>query len=276
MSSLALMAVASQASFELLHVLDIGSKSIKRFDPETGAYLGQYGQNLLNPSGLAYAGGRTYTMDSGSSRLMCFNAYTGSVVTGIFETANSAVGALGNTILVARPTTGATFSIAQYDLNLTLMATYNWAAPVATGWTPNDIGASGSTIVVTGSTGGWSYSLTGMSGTVTASVNSLKYTGADSGGLVYGLQETASGNLNPRRDLVGGHFYNYFSGQNSSNVAQGRISAAVGVVGSFTSFTFGESVLITPTHLAIQNAPEPGTWLALGLGGLALIRRRKA
>jgi len=35
----------ASASFELVMVLDKGTKSIKRYDPETGAYLGEFANN---------------------------------------------------------------------------------------------------------------------------------------------------------------------------------------------------------------------------------------
>ena len=269
--------VSARASFELLHVLDTGSKTIKRFDSETGAYLGQYGQQLVNPTGLAYLNGRTYTMDSGTGQLVAFNAYTGAPLRTVADASITAVGTFGNSVVVAKATTTSTFVVAQYDQDLNFMANYTWNAPVATGWTPTDISANSGLLVTIGP-GGWAYA-SSLSSTVITGALALnyKYAGTTVAGTVFGIAEQSIGNLNPRRDLVGGHVYNYYSGQNSSNVAQGRIS--VGSANSSipnTNMTFGESVLITPTHLAIQNAPEPGTWVALGLGGLALIRRRKA
>lgn len=281
-------------SFELLFVVDVGSKSIKRFDGSSGTYLGAIGAGqLLSPRGIAYLPDNSIAvvdnLSPTQSVIRRFHADTGMYlggrhfagdlrgmaynrVTGKLYVAEQRIAAPARLNVLNADLTGA---ISGYDVPLAVfesgrdMAFYEGGTGLQGIFLATDrffFFDAGTNLFGTnfGSPGeylGHYYDqLASYEGINIMSMSATVHHGFDPAG------------LSSARDMVMGHDWAYGSGIHPS-------SGGV-VVRYDTGFrvpvgTFGAGVLSSPTHMAIRNAPEPGSWVAIGLGLAVLVRRRR-
>jgi DNA-binding beta-propeller fold protein YncE len=87
-----LVAHTASASYELLLVADTVNKSIRRFDPQSHAYFGSFGDDILqNPIGLAVdpSLGVCYVAEASSFLIHVYNYSTGEYIRGLTIGASS-------------------------------------------------------------------------------------------------------------------------------------------------------------------------------------------
>lgn len=307
---LSLLATAglAHASFELVMVADRGTQSIHRFDGTTGLYLGSFGGGYVqNPIGLCIdqATGRAFVADAVSgdgttnsnARVWTFNYNTGEYLSSFstpfpylypqiaFRNNALYVGMSGN-IADVYTTSGSTLNAYGFSGSTSPRGTavddngkiwtvegnkvytllpgggttaFTMASPVAasTANGQRQIAISGSRMLAAGAI---SISRINLSGLVAANpLNPIStstfatYTAINGVGFGHG-------------DI------GYFTGTVSAG--QGRISRILYSEG-LTLQTFGSGILNDPRSVAVVVAPEPSSFIALGLGALALLRRRK-
>lgn len=273
-------------------VINNTKKSVDRYDPETGAFLGRIGEGILvNPNEVLYTAqnrilvGDNYT--TGHHTLYEFDASTGAVVRQLYAVSPYSLmgmAKVGNT-LYATDFVGFT-STRLISYNLTT-GTYNGAIgntfnnAIAWGlWSFNGQLWGGDTMnrfgTIDTSSGAFTPWVGGLGGQVTCgtSLGTQGFVGLTNGSVfVYTNtpQTTISSGFTSVAGLAAGHTLLYGSG----SLAGG--GSAIRRMNPMTYLATGTIVSTTDNlgQIAVWNAPEPGTWLALGLGGLALVRRRR-
>lgn len=308
--ALSLLATAglAHASFELVMVADRGTQSVHRFDGNTGLYLGSFGGGYVqNPIGMCIdqATGRAFVVDAVSgdgstnalARVWTFNYNTGEYLSS-FSAPYSYVYpqiAFRNNVLYL----GISGSIVDaYSTSGSILNSYQFTGSSAPRGTAVDDNGKIWTVegnkVYTYLPGGGTTAFT-MASSVAASTSNGQRQIAISGSrmLAAGAISISRINLsglvaaNPANPIststyatytaingVGfGHGdIGYYTGTVSAG--QGRISRILYSEG-LTLQTFGTGILNDPRSVAVVVAPEPSSFVALGIGALALLRRRK-
>ena len=302
----ALLASSSaMASFDLVMVADRGTKSVHRFDGNTGLYLGSFGAGFLqNPMSMALdqANNRVFVADqvgagtgagSVQVRIWSFNYNTGSYLNS-FSTAFTYI----NPQIAYQPTSNRVFVGHDGGIADSYSAAsgsfgpgINWLAPQSALATAEngDVWAANGTIVqrFSGST--------------------ANYTMASPVSNTSGLGQRQMAISNGRILTAGGTSFSTFSTTLSTTAANSLTTTATSysqlsgaafghgnlayITGSKTTTTgaisrilynerlvlseFGGGVLQEPRSMVVVVAPEPGSMIALGAGLVALLRKRK-
>lgn len=289
-----LASVGAHASYEFMAVINNTKKSVDRYDPETGAFLGRIGEGILvNPNEIIYtAQNRILVGDNfltGLHTLYEFDASTGSVVRQFYnQTPWDLMGMakIGNTLYATDFLGGTNTRLSSYNLTtgawngvigITFPSAVAWGLWSYGGqlWGGDSAGRVGT---INTTTGVFNEVYFGVVGQVTCgtTMTGLSFAGTSTGGVVVNNSTSYLGSfgsgLTSVAGIAAGHTMMYASG----SVAGG--GSAIKRMSPITQITTG-TIISTPDALgqiAVWNAPEPGTWLALGLGGLAVVRRRRA
>lgn len=291
---IAVCASQAMASFELLLVSDSGSDTIRRFDPVSGAAFGSFGGGfLVDPVGVAVNTvlGEAVVADAGGRRITYWNYNTG-------EYLRTSIVPSGVTYLNQNP--DGTVNLAYSNR----VVRYGWGfgSPIAT-----YAGASGLTVQqgMLQADGRlyvshrdsvnvayrWHDAPTGaLIGTTNWVADRTVAIGSHSVN-VYASTTSVAFEVDIHGNGPFFQFASFLSGYDAvAGVAAGHGSAAYAAVRStggtwevrrydalanvvMPGFAVGQ--LTTPTGMAIVVAPEPASLVALGLGALALMRRRR-
>lgn len=295
----------AQASFDLMLVHDNASGVMHRIDPISRTYLGSFAVPVFQSMAASYTQKTVYLGNPGG--VMAYDYSTGEerpersfVVPTILNCV--AMSANQNTIYAGM----ANGNILSYDAsNGTLTGTFAAVAGSSIqAMTPT---ADGRLIVMTGAPTGHNLRLFSGAGSqlavqsVDASTalasNSIAYwTQVDSNDRVFfrGTQTGAGYNYSMLSrgsntlSSVGpgsysgfanlsfhmpGHSGGYLAGLDTVPANGFRVTRFTGLASPANSTVY--SNILQADHAAIVLAPEPGTWAALGLGALALMRRRR-
>ncbi|MCE9559206.1 MAG: PEP-CTERM sorting domain-containing protein [Armatimonadetes bacterium] len=297
--SLSFLAASAHASFELLLVADNGSntyatRTIHRFDPVSGAYLGKFGGfnsdisstylDKANNSLYVIAGNETSKWNYNTGEMLGSFAYTSAnsfsavrpsgdraafFISGSnvqlygFPTAGSGIGT--PTVSGALFSTGlwtSNTSFVAFDFNQTRMANFNTNAS-------GTVATLGVITPAIGLTNGFGQMCVngGTSELIMAGGNSglsrVYVPGASA--LATGIPTTAN-----TMSAASAHF-GFFLGMNDGTT--GRIE----YYSQFRNLTrtFGTGTVLRPISMQTVLAPEPGSMAVLGLGLVALLKRRK-
>ena len=300
-ASIAGTVASANASFEMLLVLDAGTKSVHRFDPQSGAYLGAFGAGWLNnpqsividqSKGLAYVrdtlGGAgegaiiAFDYNSGaraggfigglpfqaSAVQMARNPNTGEFLTlgGVGSNALQRISAAGvvTPIFANYESSGVAINSATNELFFTFSGNGNIEKYDATlGYISNKaVGvAFGDGQMTLGGSTKKGYFATGFSRVM---------------GFDLGLTTVTQINMtdfSATKGVAFGHDDQLFTcGLNAAGTDGliGRFDVKLGVAGG----TFGSAQLTNPVSLACVVAPEPSTWLVSAAGLALLVRKR--
>lgn len=303
--ALAIVAASSSfASYEVLLVSDAATKSVHRFDPISGAYLGNFGGGYLTGAmdvavnqtlGLAY-------VRENSSTVRAFDYSTGLPV------AKYTIG--GSDIDVASDGSLLTWTSNTQISHFSGAGAFieNWSAPA--GSTFAGVAMANPGYVATWRfTGGTqevvvykfgtptAYSVTSSSGygttvrSVSGNANGFfsvsndsspgkiaNFTVMQSGVYTgsFGFSTLGTSLFTITGAAIGHGSYAYACGISLTDITKGAITRYDynAYAGSGLS-TFGSGYLVSPTGMASVVAPEPATFVVLGLGVLALRRRRR-
>ncbi len=286
-------------SFEVLMVSDSGTDSIHRFDPITGSYFGSFGGGFLrDPVGVVADGsGNAYIYDA-NRRLSVWNSSTGEYITS-FDLVSGGTSLTRNgdgTLNVALSdrvirysTTGTTLATyvrqgtnklyqgIQLADGLFYTSSYDGPGQDSYEWFNYATGAS------VGRLTSWAQQrVANLSSGIYNTVNVFESTTS----LIYekhrvqgagpnSFANFSDNTLTNPAGVAGGHGgLTYVVGQVRAAPTTGGImrwdrnSMVLGTM-------FGNNIIKTPTGMASIIAPEPASLLALGLGALAVMRRRK-
>lgn len=297
LACVALCVTPSLASFEMVLVLDRGSRKVHRFDGVTGAYFGSFGAFSSNVKSIALerSTNRAYVWDasSGNGVLTTWNYNTGEMV-GFVDGWNPVCQWFGPDLDPTRYLIAVNNSVERR----TWPQTYSGAISLNVGSTMNLEGYAGG-LVAFGSTGmqyvssafvaGASIALTGNLGFGTVSSGDFGTCGIAprlttnggyyvplAGGSFSFTRTWAASSLTNVVAVGAAHSGFYALGKNASNAAQGRVTKlGLGNSTAFEFNSFGESYLTDPVGIAVVVAPEPASFVAFGAGMAALIARRR-
>lgn len=283
----------AHASFEMLLVTDRDSTqspgsmcAVQRFDPVTGAYLGSFGRGFMDDlaSGITLdtATGRAYISQYNSNTVQVWDYSTGLLLNewacnvNPFQIARLANGNLliggGFSAAIYTPSgsfvsnldsVGGGYGVATDGLNM-LVAT------AGTIKSYNSAGVLQSTVSET-----TSYTL--------VTHGSRVFYGNSFGGLQLRSRVTTSLSAPttvPVTALASSFYCLTAFGHTSTAYMAGALSGGQGAIArintvSGTQSVFGTGLIHDARGMAIVVAPEPGSWAALGLGAIALMRRRR-
>jgi hypothetical protein len=308
LAALLLTTSSAFASFELL-LLPTTTGRVQRIDPETGVALGSYvgGSGPLtfaatsSEPGVSYTGdnsGRSYMQDYSTGSLLPSSAYSPVTAFADYSARSSVVFLTGNTLRIAK----------RADLSLDLSVTggltpgVSWRSGTVVGDKYYLLGVSSTNTVAWqvinllngGSLGAGTY------GTTVSTVGSL--VGAFSGSTAYWTQNESGTIKVMRASLLASSFGTSFEQTTLSSFASGPSEIPTLVRGHSSFYAIGRSAATATTlkvtqldttfgvyntyDMAGMNpiarplsgivvAPEPMSMIALGLGTVALMRRRK-
>ena len=282
----------AHASFELALLTTVGSNAIMRVDPENRILLGSFGANrLIAPRAIAArtTDSEAYILNSygfGGSRITVMNYFTGATIREFSVNAGPSVFDLellsNGEVFV---TNGS--SILRYSATGALIQT------IAGSEAYTSVSYSEFFNEVYGHSATGTRYFSGDTGTSFGFVAGSNMSGANAS---QGSRVTMGGdgqNLRRFNHLTLSYLSTTFTGMNSINaVGYGHgttaYAAGFGTAGQSTITTFDTTKLnrlsdawnITGggngiTGIAVVTAPEPGTFLALGAGLAAILRRRK-
>ncbi len=302
--------VSAQASFELALVLDVDHANsradIKRFDVNTGAYLGSFGGGYINYTAnnsvltLDQANSAVYVTQS-SAAVLKFNYNTGeylgefypvnTMIFGVSLQSNTLIGAwTGNTSFLTRYSTSGTYEGSYYGgfgTGLRGAVTYNGMlfAPDSVNkqllkW---NYGALGSTATVAGAMPGWN---SGYGWEVEAISNRLYWSdqynnlinaNVNASGVITGnsLISFAGQGITFSQGLGKGHGDMLYLGGTDAGRANGKVCRYNSATGQFRG-TFGAGYLHDPSSIDVVLAPEPSVWFGLAFGVGLVAKRRRA
>lgn len=293
-----MVATSAQASFELALISDSTDDVVHKFNTYTGLYQGSFGMGLLvNPIGLAIdqSVNLAYVLDAGNS-VVKFNYNTGAFA-GSFSVTAGATKLVRNSDGTLNLVYGA--NVQRRNTAGTLLTTYTHA----TGHNAvNGILGPDGLFYVPSRTGdtrvlAWHNYATGakISQTTWLADNLVRLSGFE---MFNVFKDGAGGGttffernvFNNGPGASGGEFSTpAILDPTGAAVGHGRMGYGVGTkggapgVGIVQRFdmntdtfrgTFGDGILNTPTGMAIVVAPEPGSLIALGIGGFLLLRRK--
>lgn len=253
----------------------------------TGAYLGSFGKGLMNDgaAGIALdtASNRAYIAQFGSSTVQVWDYNTGVLLNEWVCNSNPfqiARLASGNLLI------GGGSSASIYT------ATGSFVSNLEVSGGVYGVATDGSNMLVTNGIAIRSYNSAGV---LQASVSeSTNYTLTIRGGRVYWGTASGGVSMRSRSATTLGGFTSQSVGALSSGVylptafghastlytsgtLTGGTSAGIARFNVLTgaSSSFGAGIVHDARGMAIVLAPEPGSWVALGLGAIALMRRRR-
>lgn len=307
--ALALLASSPAASFaqtrsyELLLVVDATTKSVHRFDTASGAYFGSFGAGLLNaPTSIAVdkASGMAFVRDG--NEVLGFDYSTGRHFLDIAVPTRAALGMAthGGKLLVAG---GTLSSVLLYDI-ATGAALGSWATPGISRTDLVTVANNGYAYAYgeQSAGGSWCDAVDLSTGVATyvfsSSTTNIAHQGSALGS-VFGYQWDPSSyarwttlpggpvapaspfivsfgsylNAAGQKGMTAGHSDVYVSGRILSDPTRGTITR-FNSLGTYRG-QFGSTYLYDPVSMACVVAPEPASWAALALGGLALCKRRR-
>lgn len=302
LGSALLVSSLAHASFELTFVLDNGGSGnvqVKRFDPNTGAYLGAFGRGIIPnpPYGLALdQASSTCYVTTFSGAVQRFNMYTGdfmgeyafsvsstgfssvSLSGNLLRSTGSAIGIFSSTGLLNSTFgggLGANYeSVVQaangnyYALDGTLHRLYSFSSAgaflsymsIGSAYSLNDLKTYGNKVI---------WSSTDFSVANNDRIYSVDTVAGGAGN--YRVWNPGVPTYTLRGASLGHDNVVHYSYLNASNQAViGSMSINTGTVYG----TFGSGSLSYALGQQTVNTPEPGTWAALGLGAFAILRRR--
>jgi len=306
------LAAFSHASFDLMLAPDAAG-GIQRLDPKTGASLGKFGGSLnYRYIEASYASKSALAVDSTSGRLYRLNYstgesnYTGAGVapswSSMSQDGDTVSYSWGSQIYRYSASTGGFLSqssttLPSYPQYYCGLNSSFGAAIYLNGSTLSCQGVNGTTGANIATPASTSLIATAFSGPVAVQTGGTKYyvstarAGtawniirwfmAGDGSISGSLSQTISGFSTAAGDLVSitpAHTGFYLVGRDATNpTTQTRISEFDdnGAFNQLNSYTMNFQSPTGSFKPGIVLAPEPGTFLALGLGGLALIRRRR-
>lgn len=293
------------ASFEMLLVADNGANTIPtrrihRFDPDSGVYLGAFGNfssdircmKIRQSRNEAYvvAGFTLYVFDYNTGALKKdFGGWTFTDIA-FSQDDSTFYGVTGSNIIYKTSTAA---------MDTGSFSPSNWLT--VSGATMTSVAVTSSNLVMsgqirTGSSFVYAYNASspGAGAMVTSfspSVTMAAAANVNGGGSLQSYSFAGLGRAT-RYDVAGNQFAVLTSPQIGTATAASAahsgaylvgIDAATPTQGVITRFadsgaemqSFGGSVLRKPVAMSSVLAPEPGTMIALGAGVLALLRRRK-
>lgn len=302
----------AEASYEMLVVADFGDGSslgeVHRFDPVSRSYFGSFGSGIVvGPRSVAIRPGTRTAYVGDSIGIHRFNVDTGAYLGRLNDMAigssmtfgvdGNLYSTLGNTLSRINPDTGGFTA-----LNAPSPSGFMFALDASVGNVAPALyfhGANGTFMpgTFTQSSGAFAYSSpsttpgTGYTNLHAAYVphrNSgerrmyvagvgmladILFVGYDAFGAPTGVTAASSVNLDKAAGVARAHYGIYLSGRVQGSTTQGTIL----FVDNFgrEAYTFGSNILKNPQGMDTILAPEPGTLAALGLGALALSRRRR-
>lgn len=283
----------SFASFDLMLIAD-NNNVVHRVDPTNGAYLGNFALSFTPTSMVAsYATKRLYTL-SGST-ISTYDYNNGQLLNVFGGGSNQGGLALspdGSTLYagnvsagaINRVSTGGTFlgafitGLGTNAMSLTTDTSgnlYVTNGSNAFNYTSTGTLLSTSTTPLANETASaYSYGGQGFGSTL------LQVSGASSygwhilsGTSIIAPQTFSLGNMTNVQGTVSGHLGAYVMGKDSATA--GLRITKLEPYPLYPSTSFVMSQITSHRASAIVLAPEPGTWAALGLGALTLLRRRK-
>lgn len=303
----------AQASYELLVVADFGDGSslgaLHRFDPVSRSYFGSFGSGIVvGPRSVAIRPGTRTAYVGDFNGLHRFNVDSGAYLGRLNDMAISSsmtfgvdgnlYSTFGNSLSRINPDTGSFTVLNAPSPSGFMFGLDASVANVAPALYFQSSSANFMTGTFTQSTGAFAYTsttstpATGYSNLharyvphrnsgqrrmyVAGSSMSADYVfvSYDAFGAPTGVTATSSANLDEAAGVARAHSGIYLSGRVQGSLTQGTIL----FVDNFgrEAYTFGSNVLKNPQGMDTILAPEPGTVAALGLGALALLRRRRA
>lgn len=294
------LAGSASASFDLLLVLDSGQGVVHRYDGDTGVYLGNFGGGTLGTV-------RGITVDKASSTAFVShdNGYSSwNYNTGTF---NFYLGIFGPTVDdISTTSDGQLLFAAISGLSPLRKASNFGTSPVTSIYSMGGF-SSPAVSAVEGPGGYWAikasngsmgqFSSTsstfqgsllnaGLLGISKGTGDGTNFVGLNSSGAAvraaFGSTGSATGAslTNPFTSAVEFEFGHagegWGLGVNGSGTRLQRY--AKNSAGNWDALGPGRTLsqVTTPVGMAVVTAPEPGTMIALGLGTVALLRRRKA
>lgn len=309
----ALACTQVQASYELMYVLDGAgpTKGIHRFDPISGAYLGQFGQTLLNnprsiavgPQGHVYVLDVAYAGVSFGSRVRVFDGSTGEI-TGSFAldsaiSLNSKIAVSSNGEVMV---SSGSFYGAGYALHFSAIGAILGYAAAPHGFSAGGVGYFGSAVAfasmdstttfmnfstfamdVQSATEEFSFG-TGVSTTnisVNGSAGVIASNNLYSRFVRYGdhLSQQSTGAVPVLSSVFGiglGHAnIAHAIGFSSSAPTDFRISTFDSTSGDSLGYRSYGTLVKNPLDAAIVVAPEPASIAAMAVGIAMLVRTRR-
>lgn len=286
----------AHASFELALVADSSQRAIHRYDPETGAYLGKFGQgSLLSAANGVVADrstGKAFVIDANSSALRMFNFNTGAL---LGSTSYAAAGAARLVIDTARGRIYGSSgnSIYSWDENLSFISSWSVSGAVFGGvdivgnrlvannmatqvFHTIDLAAGTLTLVASGNTLG---AVSAMSSRELSSIFGICSIGTtihvhDNFTRYSNSQVTSLASIT---GLASGHAERFYALGTSGGggVALSRMigNSILGNGGEVDVLAL--SNVTTASGLTVLLAPEPTSLAALSLGLVAFMRRRR-
>ncbi|MBN8689529.1 MAG: PEP-CTERM sorting domain-containing protein [Armatimonadetes bacterium] len=292
---------AALASFDLVFVADVGTDSIHRFDADSGVYLGSMGAGALtDPNTLVVDQTNNRLIVGAVNGIFTYDLWTGTMMgystitvsnhmtqysAGKYLTSwNGNYSWLGS---LTEPVNG-------YGSSTTVPSSSQWGAITMRSST-NLLALNSTTGVVysllantfnnpTATLGTYNATAAGMTGQIAAGFGGFVLASGLGNQINYATFSTSYGSTLISQSLgefstvygVGfGHNSVYYAaGRNAANTSGLLTRRALG--GSSVIGTFGNGILQNPRDIAVIAAPEPGAYVAFGLGlaGLALRRRR--
>lgn len=299
------MGAAAHGSFELMLALDRTDRVVHRYDPETGAYLGNFGAGYIqNPIGMVmdqntqtafilqdrsgsqsdYITRMNYNTGAflGTFQLNFFSARaigllnSGQLMASVYFGDVSRITPAGaEDAYVSRPSgvsNDGLFSGMAQDSFGTVYALYDngviygWSNPFSTfGQQPNANLGAASALQPRGQ-------LSVRDDWLAAgNLNTLTFARTAPGGGFFSTGSTTTIYSNIRGTAIG---------HNNMMYAAGQTGASIGSIARYDQFgnfagVFGSAQLKDPIALSVVVAPEPGTMAALGLGLAAILKRRR-
>lgn len=289
-------ASTATASYELIlaaGTLTGGGSEIRRYDGNTGAFLGSFGQGhfaLADQMAIDSDKGLVYVADQTRQTISTFKYSTGEFVNEFNVNStptNVVINSQGNIVVgllgVARiySPSGSFLSQVVTGTSDTYVLAMDSAGQLhsinATGEYRRYSSSLG--LVTTGSVGGSSsyfgngYVKDGLLHASNYGVNRMDRLNVSGAGVTLNTS-FATGSTSLPFGLAQGHGNRYFQmGQDPLNVPNAVIVRGTTNVASVSKLVTINN--FSPRGLATVVAPEPGTMLALGAGVLALVRRRK-
>ena len=293
-------------SFELLLVADNGANTtatrrIHRFDPDSGAYLGAFGNFSTDIRSLTIRQARNEAIVTAGANIFVFDYNTGALKQDFSSTTFTDIAFSQDDTYFYGVTGGSTIwrtTTAAMDAGAFAISAF---VTEATTTQISSIAATAGGYLVTGqnragSLFGYRYDATsGVSAQVAAfspgvtlgaaenvagggAIQALSFSG--NGRLLrFGSSGTSIGSTVPASGIgtataaSAAHTGSYLVGIDLVTPTQGLITRFTSTGAEMQSF--GGSVLRKPVAMSSVLAPEPGTMIALGAGVVALLRRRR-